>query len=119
MGELMRRIFLSFWLVLLILPRPALAQVPELFFQPLPGGNRLSSQYITAMDQDQFGYIWIGTLDGVNRYDGNEIRTYRSFNRNQEDGLVGSMVEHLMIDGSNQVWVATPMGLSRYNWQHD
>lgn len=119
MGELVRRNFLSFWLVLLILPRPALAQVPELFFQPLPGGNRLSSQYITAMDQDQFGYIWIGTLDGVNRYDGNEIRTYRSFNRNQEDGLVGSMVEHLVIDGSNQVWVATPMGLSRYNWQHD
>ena len=119
MGELVRWNFLSFWLVLLVLPRPVWAQAPDLFFQSLPGGSELSSQYITAMDQDQFGYIWIGTLDGVNRYDGNEIRTYRSFNRYHEDGLVGSMVEHLVVDGSNQVWVATPLGLSRYNWQHD
>ena len=92
----MRRVLLSILWVWLAVGLPLKAQSPELFFSRLTGGNYLSSQYVTAMAQDQFGYLWIGTHDGMNRYDGHEIKTYRSLNRNLIDGFVGSLVEHLV-----------------------
>lgn len=115
----MRRVLLSILWVWLAVGLPLKAQSPELFFSRLTGGNYLSSQYVTAMAQDQFGYLWIGTQDGMNRYDGHEIKTYRSLNRNLIDGFVGSLVEHLVVDGQNRVWAATSHGLSLYNWVYD
>lgn len=96
----------------------ASAQGPELYFSRLPSGNSLSNQYITGMVQDQFGYIWVGTQDGINRYDGHEVRTYHVFNQEDIEQSVGG-VEHLLVDGENQVWVATNSGLILYNWRYD
>ena len=115
----MSRILLSIWLVWLVGTLLLKAQAPELHFSRLPMSKSLTSQYVTGMVQDHYGYLWIGTQDGINRYDGHEIRFYRSFNRNRLDGLVGSMVEHMVVDGRNQLWVATSHGLSLYNWQYD
>ena len=106
-------IVLSFWI-------NTDAQVPELSFNRLPGGKGLTSQYVTSVTQDHYGYIWIGTRDGVNRYDGYEVRTYRSLSHNYPDeGVIVNIIDHLVVDGNNRIWASTTHGLARFNWVLD
>lgn len=95
------------------------AQSPDLSFSRLAGFNQLSSHYITCMVQDQDGYIWIGTQDGLNRFDGENMTAYKNFNGASSVGLIGNQVHHLVVDHQNRIWISTPYGLSIYNPQKD
>lgn len=116
----MRRVRFGLVLVALCFWINTVAQVPELSFNRLPGGRDLTSQYVTSVTQDHYGYMWIGTRDGVNRYDGYEVRTYRSLSQNNPaEGVIGNIVEHMVVDGNNRVWASTTHGLARFNWLSD
>jgi PAS domain S-box-containing protein len=66
-----------------------------------------------VMRQDTEGYVWIGTQDGLNRFDGYEFRVYRSEPRNP-DSLPDNHVLALEIAGDS-LWVGTQSGgLARY-----
>jgi signal transduction histidine kinase/ligand-binding sensor domain-containing protein len=106
-------------LFLLFLSLVAGAQSPDLSFSRMAGFNQLSSQYITCMAQDQYGYIWIGTQDGLNRFDGQDIRVYRNFNSGSEVGFIGRQIDHLVVDRHNRIWVSTPYGVSVYHPRKD
>ena len=45
-------------------------------FQSLTVKDGISNNYITNILQDSKGYIWIGTKDGLNRYDGKNVEVY-------------------------------------------
>ncbi|MEQ9166401.1 MAG: two-component regulator propeller domain-containing protein, partial [Fulvivirga sp.] len=97
-----------------------------LFFATLPsfGQNQvrfdritvedgLSQSSITSMVQDEFGYLWIGTLDGLNKYDGNNFYKYKS-NDNDSTGLPRNEIKNLFLDNTKNVWISTPGYLSKF-----
>ena len=54
----------------------------------------LSDETITCIYQDSFGYLWFGTEDGLNRYDGRGFKTYyhKAANRNSLPAIVKSRI---------------------------
>ncbi len=94
------------------------AQIPGFKFKPLPSHNKLSNHSVTCMAQDSMGFIWIGTADGLNRYNGYEFDIYR--NRvNNPVGLTSNEISQVFVDSNNRVWVITQFGISYFNSSKD
>jgi signal transduction histidine kinase/ligand-binding sensor domain-containing protein/DNA-binding response OmpR family regulator len=58
--------------------------------------------------------MWIGSRNGLNRYDGNKFITYRYDSKN-ENSLSNNMITDLVEDGDGNIWVATQSGLNKYD----
>lgn len=71
-----------------------------------------------AIIQDRQGFIWIGTQNGLARYDGYEYRTYQ-LQPNDENSLCNNQIESLFLDQDNFLWVATRNGISRFDPKMD
>lgn len=76
----------------------------------------LSQVTVTALAQDQFGYIWIGTQAGLNRFDGHEFKTFVS-QQQDVNSLAGGFITALCVS-NDKVWVGTSTGLSVYHTIH-
>jgi ligand-binding sensor domain-containing protein len=61
----------------------------------------------TTLAQDQYGYIWIGTNNGIARYDGKDFYYYNE--------LSGTGITSLLYDSKNTLWAGTNKGLYKYN----
>ena len=67
--------------------------------------------------QDNYGFIWIATYDGLNRYDGNGFIQYRH-DPYHASTINGNRVLVLKIDSNNNFWVITESGkIDRYNYK--
>lgn len=95
-------------------PVPAAAQLQGASFQRLPGAVALSHNSVYAITQDSAGFLWFGTADGLNRYDGYEVRVYRH-DPPDSTTLSNSLVRALLPDADGRLWVATPGGVSRFD----
>lgn len=75
----------------------------------------LSSSHTTSIIVDNNrGMLWIGTVFGLNSYNGNEMKNY--FHKNEESfSLPSSYIIYLAEDNQNNIWVSTLNGLARYN----
>ncbi|WP_338055022.1 EAL domain-containing protein [Shewanella litorisediminis] len=70
----------------------------------------LSQSTVTSIAEDSDGYLWFGTLNGLNRYDGN---TVKQFFQHSESGLTSSFIQSLeVINGT--LFVGTDSGLHQY-----
>lgn len=95
----------------------------------------LTQGSVYHMMKDSRGFMWFGTQDGLNRYDGHNFRTFRpettglgvgyvpSAHRSK-DGLVAGAIQGVNIFGivetpDGNLWVGTEEGLNRYDRQHD
>jgi len=88
------------------------AQPQQFRFHHLTIEDGLSSNIVTCILQDQYGFIWIGTKDGLNRYDGKSIKVYR--NRGPDSTwLWRSEVTSLAEDREGNLWIAAGI-LHRY-----
>ena len=73
----------------------------------------LSNNAVTSIYQDERGFMWIGTYDGLNRYNGNDFQVFRNFPRDSST-LVNNRIVSIY-GRENEVWVGTKRGLSVYN----
>jgi signal transduction histidine kinase/ligand-binding sensor domain-containing protein/DNA-binding response OmpR family regulator len=79
----------------------------------------LSSNSQRCIVQDQQGFIWIGTGEGLNRFDGRSFKVYKS-NPNSNTSLKSNIITCLFCDSDGQLWVGTyGGGLSLYNKEKD
>ncbi|MDP4265001.1 MAG: two-component regulator propeller domain-containing protein [Bacteroidota bacterium] len=66
----------------------------------------LMSNEVTSVIQDDEGYMWIGTTNGLQRYDGIRFRTFRN-RKNDSTTIPANYVTQLMIDKKRNLWVMT------------
>lgn len=93
---------------------PLNAQKQALQTEVLSVEQGLSSSHTSVILQDRQGFIWIGTLGGLNRYDGYGIKTFRNL-PGDSTSLPSNIITAFHVDRQGVLWVGTPMGLSRYN----
>ena len=79
--------------------------------------NGLSHNTVRCIAQDQRGFMWIGTADGLNRFDGIAFRAYNS--ENLRHGLLNTSVHALCADRKNRLWVGTEQGVYLYDERKD
>lgn len=80
--------------------------------------NGLSQNTITAIVQDSQGFMWFGTQDGLNRFDGYEFKVYKP-NANKADAITSNSIWSLMVDKKGLLWIGTYAGLNRYDFKTD
>ena len=79
-------------------------------FESLSIDEGLSNEYVTTIFQDSMGYMWIGTIDGLNRYDGERIKIYTS-SKEDSNALSSTYINAVEEDSMGNIWIATDNGL--------
>lgn len=72
-------------------------------------GDGLIRSMVISIYQDSRGFLWVGTSDGLARFDGTEFHTYTTV-----DGLANNYINEIIEDRNGSIWIATAAGLSRY-----
>ena len=80
------------------------AQEKYLHFTEIDG---LPRNITTCLEQDKYGYLWVGTTNGISRYNGKNFYNFKE--------LSGVGVIYLLNDSKNVIWVASDKGLFKYN----
>ncbi len=66
----------------------------QLTFYKLDTEDGLSNNLVRVIEQDTLGFIWIGTADGINRYDGNDFTVFRKENSALANNYLQNIVHH-------------------------
>lgn len=89
-----------------------IAGAQSYFFSSLTTNDGLPANAVTSIVQDNRNFIWIGTTNGLTRYDGYSFLTFKR--EAQENSLPFNEISSLLVDGEN-LWVGTWGGLCRLN----
>ena len=96
----------------------SVAELDKINFNNLSTNNGLTSDLITYIYQDSIGYMWIGTKDGLNQYNGNMVVQY-TYQYGNEKSLTSPCITSINEDDSGNVWVGTDSGLNIINRNED
>ena len=92
----------------------SLADRRGLILDHLDTRDGLSHAFVQTLLQDKQGFIWIGTQEGLNRYDGHRFESF--FHQSDDpNSLSHDSVWSLLEDSNGDLWVATDEGLNRFN----
>lgn len=102
-----------------ILPAFILAQFPELEFDHIKAEHGLSSSVVKQIRQDSKGFLWIGTDNGLNRFDGYDFVVYR-YDEYDSTSISNDIIGQVFIDYLDNVWLGCwGGGLCRYDRNND
>ncbi len=113
--SLLRRGLWFFVLLVLIAPNPVRAQgkqPPPIRFTQIGDDDGLPGERILSILQDDIGFMWIGTEEGLSRYDGYTFTTYKH-NSQISSSLSNNIVNTVYQDHKNTLWIGTVNGLNR------
>jgi ligand-binding sensor domain-containing protein/signal transduction histidine kinase len=82
-------------------------------FHNLSVDEGLMQSQATCLAQDKTGYLWIGTLGGLSRYDGRNFTNYSIKN-----GLLNNSVWAVAADTEGNIWIGSHNGISRFDGKH-
>ena len=98
-------------LLSVLLPFLVSAEEKQPAFRSLNADDGLTHNAVLAILQDRTGFMWFGTKDGLNRYDGTEIRIIAV-----EDAIPGNnYITTLCEDGDGRIWMGTDAGVCIYD----
>lgn len=103
--------------LLLILFVPLSAQQNpsnNFLFERLTGDQGLSQGRVICILQDRRGFMWFGTEEGLNRYDGINVKVFTSSSK-EIRSLPSNYIEALYEDKEGTVWVGTKSGLAKFD----
>ncbi len=81
-------------------------------FTRINSNHGLINNTIYALEQDQFGYMWVGTRRGLQRLDGTSIVTYQ-YDPISKNSIAPGYVRSIFEDNEGAIWVGTEQGLSK------
>ena len=85
----------------------------EYYFRHYKVQDGLSNNSVLSSLQDHRGFMWFGTKDGLNRFDGYTFKVYQSDPESPKS--LGSNIIQCLTEYNGKIWVGTENGLYRYN----
>lgn len=90
------------------------AQLADMTFDHITIEDGLSQSTVFAITQDDQGFMWFGTRDGLNRYDATRLSVFRN-NPNDPGSISDNTVYALLTDSDKRFWIGTRHGLNLYD----
>ncbi|MGY6648215.1 ATP-binding protein [Wenyingzhuangia sp. IMCC45574] len=104
--------------VFLFLLGTTFAQKEDLhYYKALNISNGLTHNGVTSIFKDSKGFVWIGTYDGLNKYDGFRIKQYK--NSYKKDILTSNRVRSINENDRGELIIGTDKGLTIYNFKQE
>ncbi|WP_231463565.1 two-component regulator propeller domain-containing protein [Pedobacter sp. Leaf132] len=97
----------------LILLLAEISSAQPYYFRHYQVENGLSNNTVFCTAQDENGFMWFGTKDGLNRFDGYQFKTYRH-DADQSGSLGNDLVYDLHKDSDNRLWIGTNNGVYQF-----
>lgn len=113
--ELVTAIFVSAFIVF---PAILFPQNNNFRFKHLNVSDGLSNNNVESIIRDHEGFMWFGTSNGLNKYDGYKCKVYKH-NSQAATSLISSEISQLYEDSKKNLWVGTLSGLCRYQKDKD
>jgi signal transduction histidine kinase/ligand-binding sensor domain-containing protein/DNA-binding response OmpR family regulator len=90
------------------------AQAPDINFRHLTSNDGLSNSTVINIIQDRLGFMWFGTIDGLNRYDGYKFTAFRNTPLDSTS-ISSNDILDIFEDSDGDLWIATSNGLNLFN----
>jgi signal transduction histidine kinase/ligand-binding sensor domain-containing protein/CheY-like chemotaxis protein len=94
------------------------SQPKDIRFKHYSTNQGLSQSWVRTIYQDSIGYLWFGTADGLNRFDGMEFKIYRP-EFSAKNSLGNAAINQIKYKNTLEMWVATERGIYIYNRIND
>ena len=109
---------LLFYLISVLISTNSFGQSYTIEFDQYTTNEGMSNGYVNTILHDSKGFIWIGTANGLNRFDGITFKTYY-YDMNDSATISGSGVTSMAEDSIGNIWVTTSNGLCVYDRKKD
>jgi ligand-binding sensor domain-containing protein len=106
-----RNLVLLGWFLLAVGMR---AHTQELRFVPYTTKEGLSNNDVRSLAVDSSGFLWVGTSNGLNRFDGNSFQVF-THDPGDSSSIGGNLIQGFFIDRQKRLWVGTNEGISLYH----
>lgn len=107
---------ISVIILLFVFPTGSLA---KLSFDHISVIDGLSQSTVLSIRKDHRGFMWFGTRDGLNRYDGRTIKQYKNDPTNPNSLISDDYIYTIAEDQRQKLWIGTQKGLSYYSPRND
>lgn len=113
----MKHIFIRLFFIITLLSPTVLTAGEHYSFRHIDNHHGLSANNVKCITQDHLGFMWFGTKNGLNRYDGTQIRRFDCFDTklNRGNNNIGALYE----DENSNLWIGTDRGIYIYNPHSD
>ncbi|MHB1922124.1 MAG: ligand-binding sensor domain-containing protein, partial [Chitinophagaceae bacterium] len=111
----MKYLRLLFLIFLQLLSHSSISQNLQLRFTHLSTLDGLSQSNVSCVIQDRHGFMWMGTRDGLDKYDGYQFTVYKNIPKDS-GSLSNNFISSLALDADGNLWVGTfGGGLDEFN----
>ncbi len=112
----MRSLFFTFIMISFLVNDAFAIEGPKWRSVVITNEQGLSNSAVNSIFRDSRGFMWFGTWDGLNRYDGKNIKTFYP-DIYDDTAISNNIIRKMLEDESGHLWVVTERGLNRYS--HD
>ena len=110
----MSRVLFLFWGLEFLMLGISFAQNQNPKFRRLTTNEGLSHGFVTSIQKDHKGFMWFGTGEGLNKYDGYHFTAYKH-DPEQATSISHNIVRDVLEDQAGNLWVATSGGLDKFD----
>ncbi|MEA2041540.1 MAG: two-component regulator propeller domain-containing protein [Bacteroidota bacterium] len=101
------------FILLFLLPLEVFSQWDDTKFRHISVNEGLSDPSVVAIEKDDKGFMWFGTRDGLNRYDGYEFKIFK--HQKNKNSLTNNYISCIYKTSDGLLWIGSKDGLNRYN----
>jgi signal transduction histidine kinase/ligand-binding sensor domain-containing protein/DNA-binding response OmpR family regulator len=95
-------------------PSVVFGQTTQYAFSRLDISNGLSNNQVNCFYKDKTGFLWTGTMSGLNRYDGYQFKVFRHDPRDS-NSLIDDFIARILEGPENKLWVETRKGFNLFD----
>jgi signal transduction histidine kinase/ligand-binding sensor domain-containing protein/DNA-binding response OmpR family regulator len=119
LSTLKSSIFMLLLFLMVFFPFRSIAQHDYLKFENLGIAEGLSHSFVKSIFQDKQGFLWFGTHNGLNRYDGYSYKVYKTSSDDRKS-ISGNQISKIKESKNGNLWIATSGGgISLYDREKD